>query len=293
MKLGTRDVCYRPYTITTVKAIENGDINANGAVILPEEADEVGEKAVSSGIKIKTVVIPNINVQICSHRLRKMKAKFILSKGEELNSLFSGILSPEIILPKTLQSIKKTGFKNSTIEKVEIPDSVTECDEDIFNYSKIRRLIINERLLSQISAKFLLFIKDNISLTVKTDEKQTKNYIFSKIDMNFISSINYIDEAIELFLNNINAKRLSRDIRNKFRKKLKRKILVIMKLKLLFKKDSEVLINNLVVNDSYLSRILKEDNLRLFPNISCDGLSIKVNEKKVKALTLKDYIEKI
>lgn len=293
MKLGKRDVCYRPYSITTIKEINKDDINETGALIIPDGIDEIEKDAIPDDIKIQTVVISNINIQIVSSILKRMNSKFILSKGEELDSLFSGILSPEVILPKTLISIKKPGFRNSIIDRVEIPNSVISLDDDIFNHSRIKKLVINEGLLSQISAKFLLFIKDNISLTVKVNAKQTKKYICPKINVNFISSIGYIDKAIDVFLENINKSNLSEEKIVKIKHRLKRKFLMIIRMKLLLKKDSQIVINDLVLHDIYLKKIIENTTLKLLPKISCDGLSIKINDDKIKMFTLKNFIDQI
>ena len=290
MKLEECPICYVPYSLTSVKKIEKEDLLDGKLLSLPKEATKVDENALSSDLKPSIVFIPNTNYYIDSIRLmKKVKANFILNAGTELGSLFKGVVSPKVILPNTLRVIRTSGFQNSKIDELEIPDSVIECDSQIFEHSKIKHLIIHEKLLDMISAKFLLTINDKITITLKHDDEENSEHIVSQINNKELLHFNYIDESIDMFIQNIiKYKNIDNKTIDKFKQKIKKRILVLIKIKLLLKKDTYISLNELIKKDRYFNQIFKV--IQNIPNISTDGLSIRVDGKRVKMLSLKEVI---
>ena len=290
MKFEECPICYIPYSLTSVKKIEKEDLLDGKLLSLPKEATKVDEKALPYDLKPSIVFIPNTDYYIDSIRLMKrVNANFVLNSGTELGSLFKGVVSPKVVLPNTLRVIRTPGFQNSKINELEIPDSVIECDSQIFDHSKIKHLIIHEKLLDMISAKFLFNISDKMTITLKNDNEENREHIVSKLDNDELLRFSYIDESIDMFIQNIvNYKRVDDEIINEFKIKIKQRILILIKLRLLMRKDTYISLNELIKKDRYFNQIFKV--IQNIPSISTDGLSIKVDGKRVKMLSLKDVI---
>lgn len=290
MKLEECPICYIPYSLTSVKKIEKEDLLDGKLLSLPKEATKVDENALPYDLKPSIVFIPNTEYYIDSIRLmKKVNANFILNSGTELSSLFKGVVSQKVVLPNTLKIIRTPAFQNSKIDELEIPNSVENCDSQIFDHSKIKHLIIHEKLLDMISAKFLLSTSDKMTITVKTNKKEYSEYNVSKINNNELLRFDYIDESIDMFIQNIvQYKNIDDETINKFKQKIKKRILVLIKIKLLMKKDTYISLNDLIKKDRCFNNIFKV--IHTIPNISTDGLSIKVDGKRVKMLSLKDVL---
>lgn len=293
MKFEEEAVQYFPGVVTVIKQIDNNDI-ANKTLVLPEKASVVGKNALPSNVQIKKVIILNADYQIRSKQMRhKLNPEFVLTSGTEIVSLFYNIKASKVVLPNTLKVIKDQTFQYSKINELEIPDSVEVCEDEAFKKSVINKLIINEKLLSQISAKHVLTSNKKTTLIVKSEKGKKNQYIISKLDVNDISSLGYIDEAIDMFVDSLLLNKTNDDTVNKLKKRLKTKFLIILKIKLLFGKNEDISINDLALHDIYFNNMLKNisDNIsHESVNISCDGFTIKKDGEKIKSLSLKEFL---
>lgn len=295
MKLEEKEIPYAPYVVTTVRQINEDDI-VNGALTLPKNASMVDMDALPLTLHPKKIVIPNADYQIRSDRIKgKIKTSFVLIGGTGLDSLFCDVKASKIILPNTLKFIKNPGFRNSQIDELEIPDSVEQLDDDIFKNATIKKLIVNEKLLSQISAKYLLIKNKKTTVWVKRNGDKIDQYIMPKLDANTIASLGYIDEAINMFVYSLFINKINDEVVNKLKNRLKIKFLRTLKIKLLFGHYEDISINNLAMHDRKFNRILKgivnTYMKAISPQISSDGFIIVKDDKKIKTLSLKEYLD--
>lgn len=294
MKLEDENVPYFPYTVTAIKQIDDSDI-IDETLILPENASVIGENSLMPNISLKKVIIPSSNYQIHDRKIKyKLKPEFILIDGVEIGALFYNVNASKIVLPNTLKTIKKPEFQSSKIDELEIPDSVEICEDEVFKNSIIKKLIVHEKLLSQISAKYILTCNKKTTLIVKSSDEETREYKFSKLNAKTICSLGYIDEAIDMFVNSLFLNKINSDISNSLRRKLKIKFLKILRIKLLFGKLEYISINDLFLHDRSINRIIKKMNSAYHVpiNISSDGFTIRKDNKKIKGLSLQKYLNK-
>lgn len=296
MKLGKKDVPYAPYVAIAVEQIDEDDI-VDGVLTLPKKASIFDEQSLMPRTYIKTIVIPNTNYQINSNKIiKKMELDFVLVDGTELDSLFCDVKASKITLPNTLKLIKNPGFRGSQIDELEIPSNVEELGDDIFKNATIKKLVVNERALSKISAKHILTNGTKTTILIKNDSDKIKQYIVPKLDINSILSFGYIDEAIDMFVNSLFVNKANDDVINKLKNRLKIKLLRTLKIKLLFGHDEEISINALALHDRKFNKLLKgianDINVKTVPpEISSDGFTILKNDEKIKMLSLKEYLD--